>query len=151
MMRNHHAVLVRQGLFQERNTITMQSIILNVIKLRNLIDILNFVSGVGHITPERGPDKTISLIDFITLVQEGHVLKLFKILIHMRVCLVHRIVVVFVIPRNDKGLREVLTDKLHECVVMGLTRIANVSRQDTDITRWDLTKKRVDVFDELQM
>jgi len=132
MMRNHHAVLVCQGLFQERNTGTVQSIVFNVIKPRNLIDILNLVSGVGHVRPQRSSHKTITLIDFITIPQEGHVLKLVKILIHMRVCLIHRIVVVFVIPRNHKGFREVLTDKLHERVVMGLTRIANVTSQDTD-------------------
>jgi hypothetical protein len=69
----------------------------------------------------------------------------------MRVCLVHRIVVVFVIPRNDKGFREVLTDKLHERVVMELTRIANVTRQDTDIARLNLCQKGVDVFDVFQV
>jgi hypothetical protein len=34
---------------------------------------------------------------------------------------------------------------------MGLTRIANVSSQDTDITRLNLFQKGVDVFDVFQV
>ena len=153
MMRNHHTVLVRQSLFQERNTGPVQSIVLNVIKHGNLIDILNLVSGVGHVAPQGGPYKTITLVDFVTVPQEGDVLEWFKILIHVRVCLVHGIVVVFVIPCNDKDFREVSTDKLHERVILGLTRIANVPRQDTHFSWLNLFEQdiHIDVFDVFQM
>ena len=101
--------------------------------------------------PQRSPYKTIALVDFVTVPQEGDVLELFKILIHVHVCLVHGIVVVFVIPCNDKDFREVSTDKLHERVILGLTRIANVPRQDTDFARLNLFEKDIDVFDVFQM
>ena len=151
MMRNHHAVLVRQSLFQERNTGTVQSIVLNVIKLGNFVDILNLVSGVGHVGPERSPYKTIAQVDFVTVPQEGDVLKWFKILIHVHVCLVHGIVVVFVIPRNHKHFREVSTDKLHERVIVVLPGIANVPRQDTHFSWLNLFEQDIDVFDVFQM
>ena len=129
----------------------MQSIVLNVIKLGNLIDVLNLVSGVGHVGPQGSPDKTIALVDFVAVPQQGHVLELFKILIHMRVCLVHGIVVVFVIPRNHKHFHEVSTHTLHERVIVGLPGIANVPRQDTDFAWLNLFEKDIDVFDALQV
>jgi hypothetical protein len=57
------------------------------------------------------------------------------------------------ITRNDKGFHEMLTDKFHENIIMGLTRIANVPCQDTDLIRpgRDLLKKGFHVFDALQM
>lgn len=153
MMCNHHAVLVCQRLFQERNTGTVQSIVLNVIKLGNLINVLNLVSGVGHVGPQGGPDKTIALVDFVTVPQEGHVLEGFKILIQVLVCLVHGIVIVFMITRNHKCFHEIPSDKLHERVILGLTMIANVPRQDTDFVQpgRDLCQKGVHVFDVFQM
>ena len=101
--------------------------------------------------PQGGSDKTIALVDFVTVPQEGDVLKGFKILIHVHVCLVHGIVIVFVIPRNHKHFREVSTHKLHERVILGLTRIANVPRQDTHFSWLNLFEQDIDVFDVFQM
>jgi hypothetical protein len=78
MMGNHDTILLGQGI-QERHTGLVKPIVFFHIQPRNTEYVVYLVRGVGDMTPQGAPHKTVPLILFTGVVQERDVMKFLKI------------------------------------------------------------------------